>query len=57
VQTGDLSNNILLKPNDVIYVRPHPLAAIGLAVQSLLFPIRPVAETIVTPNNIADDWD
>lgn len=55
VETGDLSNNIMLLPNDVIYVRPNPLAAVGLAIQSLLFPIRPAAETIVTPNVIRDD--
>lgn len=49
VDTGDLTNNILLKPNDVIYVQPNPLAKVGLAVQSLLFPIRPLQETVRSP--------
>ncbi len=49
IKTGDMTNNILLMPNDTIYVRPHGLAAVGLAIQSLLLPIRPATETIQTP--------
>ena len=49
VSSGDMANNIMLMPNDVIYVQPNPLAAVGLAVQNLLFPIRPAAETVRTP--------
>lgn len=50
VRHGDLSNNILLRPNDVIYVQPNPLAALGLAIQSLLFPVRPAMEAAGVPN-------
>jgi len=53
VKSGDLSKNVLLMPNDVIYVQPNPLAAIGLAVQNLLFPVRPAMEAAGTPARIA----
>ncbi len=49
VQKGDVSQNVLLRPNDVIYVPPTPLAKVGLAIQSLLFPIRPAVEAARVP--------
>jgi len=49
IKSGDMTNNILLEPNDVIYVQPHPLAAVGLGVQSILLPIRPAAESVEAP--------
>ncbi len=49
MKTGDLSYNILLRPNDIIYVKPHPFAEVGLALQQLLFPTRPVMEAIRLP--------
>jgi hypothetical protein len=49
VQSGDMANNILLLPNDVIYVQPNPLAKVGLAIQMLLFPIRPAVEAAAMP--------
>jgi polysaccharide biosynthesis/export protein len=49
IEHGDLANNILLMPNDVIYVQPTPLAKIGLAIQRLLFPIRPALEAASVP--------
>jgi polysaccharide export outer membrane protein len=54
VESGDLTNNILLKPNDVIYVQPNPLARAGLAVQSLLFPVRPAIEMVGAPSQIGN---
>ncbi|HUU23353.1 MAG TPA: polysaccharide biosynthesis/export family protein [Phycisphaerae bacterium] len=53
IKAGDMTNNVLLEPNDVIYVQPNPLAAVGLAVQNLLMPIRPAAETVLTPSRVA----
>jgi len=53
VKSGDLSNNILLKPNDVIYVQANPLAKVGLAIQNLLFPVRPAVEAAATPTRAA----
>lgn len=40
VEHGDMSNNILLMPDDVIYVQPHPIAWAGLALEQILFPVR-----------------
>ncbi len=42
IKHGDLSKNILLKPGDIVYVPPTPLAAIGLAIGELLFPLNTV---------------
>jgi len=49
VETGDLSQNVLLFPDDVIYVPPNPFAAVGLALQTVLFPTRPVLEAVRMP--------
>jgi protein involved in polysaccharide export with SLBB domain len=49
MKSGDLSHNILLRPNDIIYVQPHPLAAVGLALQEMLFPTRPVLQALRIP--------
>jgi len=59
VKTGDLSHNILLKPDDVIYVPPNPFAAVGLALQEMLFPTRPIMQVIRMPYEIeyATDFD
>ncbi len=40
VQSGDLANNILLKPNDIIYVQPNPFAKVALAIEQIFSPIR-----------------
>jgi protein involved in polysaccharide export with SLBB domain len=53
VQDGNLSQNVLLQPDDVIYVPPNPLAAVGLAIQQVLFPIRPAAEAVSLPASAA----
>jgi polysaccharide export outer membrane protein len=53
VQSGDLSQNVLLRPDDVVYVPPNPLAAVGLAIQQVLFPIRPAMETLALPASTA----
>lgn len=53
VEKGDLSKNVVLQPDDVVYVPPNPLAAVGLAVQQLLFPIRPAVEAVATPARAA----
>jgi polysaccharide export outer membrane protein len=52
VSSGDLSNNILLMPNDVVYVQPNPFARVGLMLQNLLFPIRPAVETVTMPTRV-----
>ena len=52
-QKGDLSRNVYLQPDDIIYVPANPLAQVGLAIQQLLFPVRPAAETIRLPASAA----
>ena len=49
VKNGEMSTNVLLKPGDIVYVPANPLAAIGLALQQVLFPILPAAEAISAP--------
>jgi protein involved in polysaccharide export with SLBB domain len=49
MEKGKLSKNVLLRPNDVIYVPPNPLAAIGLAIQQLLLPMQPAIQTVQLP--------
>jgi protein involved in polysaccharide export with SLBB domain len=53
IRSGDMSNNIYLKPNDVIFVQPNPFAEVGLALQALLFPVRPVLEATRVPASIS----
>ncbi len=46
VESGDLSHNVFLRPDDVVYVPPNPFAAVGLALNNILFPTRPVFEAV-----------
>ncbi len=39
IKHGDMSKNVLLKPGDIVYVPPTPLARIGLAIGELIYPI------------------
>ena len=52
IKKGDMANNVYLLPNDVVYVQPNPFAKIGLALQSILFPVRPVLEAARVPSTI-----
>jgi len=56
VQKGDLDENVLLLPNDVIYVEPTTLAKIGLAMQQLLLPISPAAQAVGAPGAAATPY-
>lgn len=50
-QSGDLSHNVLLKANDVIFVPAHPAVEFGHGVERWLYPARPILgapATIVT---------
>jgi hypothetical protein len=49
MKSGDLSKNVQLQPDDIIYVPPTPLAWIGLQFQQLLFPVQPGLQTIQVP--------
>ena len=39
IESGDMANNVILRPNDIIYVQPNPLARLGLAIEKVLFPL------------------
>ncbi len=52
-EKGDLSRNVYLRPDDIIYVPANPLAKVGLAIQQLLFPVRPALETVTLPSTAA----
>ena len=52
VTKGDLSHNVLLQPRDVVYVPANPPAEVGLFLQNLLFPVRPVLEAVRVPSTV-----
>ena len=54
VEKGDMSRNILLYPDDIVYVQPNPFARVGLALQAVLFPVEPVLEAVRVPATIRD---
>jgi len=49
VRSGDWRQNVLLEPNDIVYIPPTPLAWVGLRVQELMFPVAPVAQAYRSP--------
>lgn len=53
IERGDMSHNILLQPDDVVFVEANPLAKVGLTIQQLLFPVRPAMETVGLPSSAA----
>jgi polysaccharide export outer membrane protein len=42
VEHGDMANNILLMPNDVVYVQPNPFAKFSFEVEKVSMPVRAV---------------
>jgi polysaccharide export outer membrane protein len=56
-KTGDWSQNILLEPDDIVYIPPTPGAWIGLRVREVLYPVAPVAQAYVTPAQLEDAYD
>jgi len=57
VKQGDWSRNILLEPDDIVTVPPTPFAWLGQKVQTLLYPVAPVAQLYVTPAQVRDLQD
>jgi polysaccharide export outer membrane protein len=55
VKSGDMSHNIMLQPDDVIYVPTNPFVATGRALDQILFPTRPVVEGTAIPSQIDDN--
>ena len=60
IKTGDWSRNILLEPNDIVYIPPTPGAWLGNKVRALLYPIAPVVQAYAAPavfRNLDDVYD
>ncbi len=49
LKAGDWSQNILMEPNDVVFVPPTPGAWIALRVYEVLYPVGPVIQAYATP--------
>lgn len=52
VKTGDWSKNILLEPNDMVYIPPTPAAWLGLRVREVIYPFAPAAQAYTFPAQI-----
>jgi polysaccharide export outer membrane protein len=46
---GDWSRNVLLEPNDIVYIPPTPGSWIAQKVRGVLLPVAPVAQAYMTP--------
>jgi protein involved in polysaccharide export with SLBB domain len=44
VKKGRYEYNMVLRPNDIVYIPPTILGRIGYTVQDVLFPVRPVEQ-------------
>ena len=49
VKKGDWSQNVLLEPDDVVYIPPTPGAWLGLRLRELLYPTVPLVQAYVAP--------
>jgi len=56
VKSGDMTHNILLQPDDVVYVPPNPFAAVGLGIQQILFPTRGVVDMVQAPGDVDTEY-
>jgi len=52
--SGDWSHNILLEPNDIVYVPPTPGAWLADKVRAVLMPVIPAAQAYVAPAYFRD---
>lgn len=57
MEQGDTTLNMILEEGDVIFVPPTPLAWVGLRVREVLFPIQPMAQTVITPGQTLVSYD
>lgn len=57
LKTGDWSQNILLEPNDVVYVPPTPVAWLAQRIQEIIFPVSPVLAAYTTPLQFSNTQD
>lgn len=52
VKEGDTTLDAVLNEGDILYVPANGFAAVGLALQQILLPIQPAAQTVSAPVNI-----
>lgn len=58
IKKGEWDQNILLEPDDIVYIPATPLAWIGLRLRELIYPVDPLVEAYTAPAQImyADDY-
>jgi protein involved in polysaccharide export with SLBB domain len=54
IRNGRWDKNILLEPDDIVYVPATPLAWVGLRLREVLFPVSPVVEAYQAPARVLD---
>lgn len=52
VKGGDWTNNILLEPDDMVYIPPTPAAWCGLRVREFIYPFVPAAQAYTFPAQV-----
>jgi protein involved in polysaccharide export with SLBB domain len=57
IRTGDWSKNILLEPDDVVFVPPTPTAWIAHRIHEILYPVTPLAALYTGPAYVRDAGD
>jgi len=55
LEHGDMSNNVLMLPDDVIYVQPNPLARLGFFLESIGHPTRAASQILQDARYSYDD--
>ncbi len=54
VKEGDTRMNVLLEVGDIVYVPPTPLGWVGLKLQEIIYPARPIIQAGTAPAAIRD---
>ncbi len=49
VKTGDWSKNVLLEPNDIVYIPPTPAAWLGMRMREIMAPVGPAVQAYTLP--------
>ena len=52
LKTGDWSQNILLEPDDVVYIPPTPIAWLAQRFQEVIYPVRPAVQAYTAPAEV-----
>ncbi len=52
IKEGDWTQNILLEPNDIVYIPPTPIAWVGQRVRELVYPVGPALQAYTAPADV-----